>query len=204
MIEPYAAFATSWLAIAVIGAWAAGEAIALPIVPDVALGILLLSAPQQLPILSATAILSGVAGALALWSLIRRHPAAVKSMLAAQPGLGLPGLEEARDRIAQRGPLVGFAMFGPGLPLKAYTAGLAEVAPRTGYVAVAGYALINRLTRLLPPAIAFALAAPLVANSELSPLVFGALYFAGWAAFYVVYWRGRGRPRRSSATPGPP
>lgn len=202
MTEPYAAFATSWLAIALIGWWAFGEAIALPIIPDVALGILLLSAPHQMPVLSAVAIVGGVAGALVLWFLIRHRPATVKRVIAAQPGLGPPGLEEARDRLAQRGPLAGFAArLGPGLPLKAYTYALAEIAPQTGYGRVCGYALINRLTRLLPPAIVFALAAPLVADVAQSPLLFGAIYAAAWTVFYLVYWWRRDPARRAKARP---
>ena len=200
MTEPYAAFAATGLALALIAAWAFAEAIVLPVVPDVGLGILLLAAPQQLPVLTAAAIGGGVVGALVLWGLLRHRPALVQRLLTAQPGLGEPGLKEARERLMRRGPLWGFVQLGPGLPLKAFTAALAEVAPRTGYAAVATYALTNRVTRLLPPAILFALAAPLLTGIEQSPVVFGALYVAAWVAFYFGYWWLRD-PSRRRATP---
>jgi membrane protein YqaA with SNARE-associated domain len=198
--EPYAIFAASATAGLLLAVWAMGEAIVLPVVPDVLLGILVLAAPAQSPMLFAITVAAAVAGALVLWALLRHRPGLARRLIEAQPALGESGLREASDRLARRGPLRGFAQLGAGLPLKAYLAALARLAPATGYGPVAAYALVNRVARIGPPTVAFALAAPLVAQlgAGVDPALFGAVYFLGWGLFYAGYWRWRDPRRRSS------
>lgn len=198
MTDPYAIFAGSLLAVAVLAAWGFGEAVVLPVVPDVLLGILVLSAPTHAPVLFGAAVVGGVAGGMTLWALLRHRPSMARRLIELQPALGQPGLTEARDRLGRYGALVGMAQVGPGLPLKAYLAALADVAPHDGYRAVATYALVNRLARIGPPTLAFVLAAPLATGATLEPAAFGALYMAVWAVFYVAYWIWRDPRRRAS------
>jgi hypothetical protein len=89
----------------------------------------------------------------------------------------------------------GFAQIGPGLPLKAYLHALATVAPRQPARSVAGLALVNRLTRLVPVTLVFAALHPIADASGWPSTTLGAVYAAGWVVFYGAYWRARD-PRR--------
>ena len=105
------------------------------------------------------------------------------------------GQSEAEDRLRRRGLVAGFAQLGPGLPLKAYLHALAIRAPTTGTATVAGVALVNRLTRLGPVALAFAALHPLAVAAAWPPALLAILWLGGWTAFYVAYWFARD-PRR--------
>ena len=52
-----------WILV-ILFAWGAAEALVLPVVPDVLIGILAMAAPERAPVLLAAAILGGVLGAL--------------------------------------------------------------------------------------------------------------------------------------------
>ena len=183
----------------VLALWGFGEAIVLPVVPDVLLGILVLASPWlMLPLLGAR-IAGGVAGAVVGWWLVVRRPASFHRVLASQPGLGEPGLADADARLRRLGVVRGFAQVGPGLPLKAYLWALGSVDTQASVGRVAGLALVNRLARILPVALGFAALHPLAAAAPSEPLVLGVLYVAGWSAFYVVYWWRRDPRRRSPA-----
>ncbi len=193
-IEPFASLAAAPLIVLLLVAWGAGEAIVLPIVPDVLIGLLVLAAPGQLGVLLGAAVLGGAVGATVDWWLLRRRPGLVDRMLAVQPALGQPGLDEAAERIRRHGLLVGFAQVGPGLPLKAYLHGLATMAPGSPTPRVVGLAVVNRLARRGPVAIAFALLHPLAVG--MPPMLIGLVWIAGWTAFYLAYWVARDPRRR--------
>ena len=195
-LAPLAALAASPAILLVLAAWGFAEAVVAPIVPDVLIGILVLAAPWQLAPLLAAAIAGGTVGAVAAWHLRRVRPALVDRLLAIQPGLGRRGLEEAERRLRRQGLVRGFAQVGPGLPLKAYLAALASVDPDRGSLDVARLALVNRLTRLGPVAIAFAALHPVAVASgwDATPIVL--VYAGGWTLFYAAYWIVRD-PRRA-------
>lgn len=198
MTTPFAEFADSPEALVVVFLWAVLEATVLPVVPDVLMGLLLLASPWRIVPLLASAVAGGLLGGLGWWRTLHARPEAAQRILLAQPGLGSAGLREAEERIDRLGPARGFAQVGPGLPLKAYLAALATREPDASAGRVAGLIVLNRLTRLGPVALGFALAAPLAAMLDGPPVVLGTVYFAGWTAFYVVYWVRRSR----SAPPG--
>jgi membrane protein YqaA with SNARE-associated domain len=194
-LEPFAAVAESPWILAVLVAWGVGEALVLPVVPDVLIGILAMAAPERAPVLLGAAILGGVLGALATWRMDTAHPAIGERVLALQPGLGRRGLDAAERRLRERGLVAGFAQIGPGLPLKAYLHALAAVSPRQPDRTVAGLALLNRLTRLGPVTLVFAALHPIVVSSGWSAAMLAVVYAAGWILFYAAYWTARD-PRR--------
>jgi len=194
-LEPYAALAASPWIVVVLFAWGAGEALVLPVVPDVLIGILAMAAPERAPVLLGAAILGGVLGALIAWRMDSGSPATGERVLALQPGLGRRGLDAAERRLRQRGLVGGFAQVGPGLPLKAYVHALAAVAPGESPAKVAALALVNRMTRLVPVTLVFAVFHPLAQSSDWSPALLAAVYATGWIVFYAAYWIARD-PRR--------
>jgi len=192
-IEPFATLAAEPLILVLLVMWGVGEALFLPVVPDVLLGLLVLAAPWELGPLLGAAIVGGVAGAGAGWWLLRERRSLAERVLALQPGLGPRGLAEGADRVRRRGPLAAFAQVGPGLPLKAYLHALAAVAPTTTPLNVAGLAVVNRLARLGPVALAFAALHPFAVGWP--PVLLAVAWVGGWMAFYVAYWVARD-PRR--------
>jgi hypothetical protein len=174
-------------------AWGFAEAVLIPIVPDVGLGVLALATPEALGLPLLSAIAGGVAGAAVLAALRARDPAPVDRILALQPGLGAAGMDEARRRIAARGPRA-FAQVGPGLPLKAYVVAYVQDRPSARIGTVALLALLNRVTRIVPVVGAFALAGVLARPLEPATGPVLACYVVGWALFYGVFWWVR-RPR---------
>jgi membrane protein YqaA with SNARE-associated domain len=190
----------------VLVAWSFAEAVLLPVVPDVLLGLIALLTPWLLPQALAATIGGALAGATVLWWLLARRPRRVEAMLAALPALGHHGLAEAAERIRSRGALAGFVQLGAGLPLKAYLHALARVEPGRGRMQVAGLTVVNRVTRLLPVSLGFAILHPLVEqlDPDAAPLL--VIYVAGWIIFYLAYWwwmapsRGGRRERATSGT----
>ena len=47
-IEPFATFAAAPLVLVILVVWGVGEALVLPVVPDVLIGLLVLAAPSQI------------------------------------------------------------------------------------------------------------------------------------------------------------
>jgi membrane protein YqaA with SNARE-associated domain len=195
-LEPIAAIARSVEVLLVLVGWGIAEAVLLPIVPDVLIGILVLAAPDRAPILLGAAAAGGIAGALLDWWLVRRRPVLVARVLAAQPALGPAGIEAATHRLRELGRVRGFAQVGPGLPLKAYLRALDDVAPASTGGEVAMLALVNRLVRLGPVTIGFALLNPVETAVRRPAWLVAALYVIGWSLFYPVYWLSRD-PARS-------
>ena len=64
-----AAFAASWLGLAAVAAWAFGEALVLPLLPEFALVILLLAAPRSTVRLSVAAAMASVLGGAVMYGL---------------------------------------------------------------------------------------------------------------------------------------
>jgi membrane protein YqaA with SNARE-associated domain len=192
-IEPFATLAATPLVLLLLVAWGVGEAVVLPIVPDVLIGLLVLAAPGQTAPLLGAAVAGGVGGALIDWWLLRRHPALVARILMTQPALGRPGLDAAEQRLRDRGLGVGFSQVGPGLPLKAYLHALGAVAPDSGVRRVAALTFVNRVARLGPPALVFAALHPLAVGWP--PLALAVAWTGGWTTFYLAYWIARD-PRR--------
>ena len=195
MNEPAATvLATAPVVLALLAAWAVGEAIALPIVPDVGVGILALGTPAALGWPLAAVIAGGVAGALVFARLRTSRPASVRRLLAAQPGLGPHGLASARDRVRRVGSRRAFAQLGPGLPLKAWIDAQLDLHPSTGARELATLALINRLTRIVPVVAAFTAIGLVVRPPGLPASLVMSVYVAGWVAFYGVFWWSRRAP----------
>jgi hypothetical protein len=194
------ALAASALVLLVLFAWGVGEAVVLPIVPDVLLGWLALATPTALGWPMVSAIAGGVLGAVLLARLRATRPAVVERILRAQPGLGAAGMADARGRIERAGLLRAFVQLGPGWPLKAYVVGLVDRSPGVGAATVAGLACVNRLTRIVPVVAGFALAGVAARPLDVPTAPLTAAYAAGWTLFYAVYWF----RRRSSASPRRP
>jgi membrane protein YqaA with SNARE-associated domain len=195
-LEPFATLAAWPGILVVLAAWGYGEAILLPVVPDVLIGILALAAPELVWILVTAAAGGGVLGALTAWRLLLRRPQVMARILMAQPGLGQPGLDEAAERLRRRGAVGAFSQIGPGLPLKALLHALAAATPDRPAREVAGLSFVNRLVRLGPVALVFAALHPVAAASGWSPLVLASVYVAAWAVFYAAYWTWRDPARR--------
>jgi len=127
-------------------------------------------------------------GAVVGWWLLARWSRLVARILALQPALGAPGLAEVEGRLRRVGSPRGFVQLGPGLPLKAYLTALASEEPGASLARVAGLALVNRLTRIVPVTAMFAVLHPLAAGAPYDPLALGIGHVAGWAAFYLTFW----------------
>ena len=174
--------------LAILLAWGFGEAVALPIVPDVLLGLLALATPAALGLPLVAAIAGAVVGSVALAELHRRRPDLVARIIALQPGLGQRGMAEARTRIERAGAARGFAQVGPGLPLKAYVVALLDSSGDPGPSSLARLAIINRLTRLVPVVAGFAVVGALARAAGVSVSSAIPIYLAGWTVFYLVFW----------------
>lgn len=170
---------------ALVGLWAFAEAIVLPVVPDVALGLLVLVAPRRALVLFGWLIAASLAGTAVLFLAATFAPDAVTAVILALPGIPASMLQDARAAVAAGDPTA-LALFGPGTPLKVYTLAWA-LGPGTILPLAAG-AIINRVTRIGPGLVALAVlgrvAPDLLRRHE--RLVFVA-YAAFWVALYVAY-----------------
>ena len=174
--------------LAILLLWGFGEAVALPIVPDVLLGLLALATPAALGLPLAVAIIGGVLGAIALGQLRRRQRRLVDRILDVQPGLGARGMADAHRRIEERGATRAFAQIGPGLPLKAYVVALVDAQPSIDGPRLIGLASLNRATRIVPVVAAFAVVGQVARSAGVSPSVAAPAYVAGWTVFYFAFW----------------
>ena len=167
--------------------WAAAEAVALPVIPDVLLGLLVLAAPRRLPILFGALCLGSLAGSLVLYGLTVADPQAVRQLLVGLPGIDEPMLAAASATVASGNPM-SMLLFGAGTPLKVYTFAWAN-----GAVSPLGFlpaVILNRISRIAPLAVAQAglgvLAPEFLRRHE--RVVLG-LYVAAYAVLYAVYLR---------------
>jgi membrane protein YqaA with SNARE-associated domain len=169
-----------------VGAWGFAEAVFLPIVPDVVIGLFALVAPRAVPRLFVALVVGALLGTAVLYALATVAPEAVASMLLALPGITPDMLAAARVQVAGGDPL-SIAAVGPGTPLKVYT--WAWATGPANPVALAIGAVLNRITRIALPLAMLAIVG-LVAPAFLRR--HDRLVLAAYAAFYVVayaiYW----------------
>ena len=187
-IERVERFADSSAAVVMIGLWATAEAILLPIVPDVGLGLLALAAPRRGVPLFAVVLIGAIAGTLVMAAFALQAPGAARAALLALPGID-PAMLAGTERTLARDGVIGFAQIGPGAPLKAYTV---EWLGRGGDVAslLVGVVL-NRVTRIGPVLVVAAVigrvAGPwLRRHSRIAVIAYAVL----WLVFYLVYFLG--------------
>ncbi len=185
LLIAWSADPTIW---AVLLLWGFGEAVVLPVVPDVLLGLIALATPAALGAPLVAAIVGGVLGAIVLARLRRRNGPLVDRILALQPGLGARGMSDARRRILETGAARGFAQLGPGLPLKAYVVTVVETEPTIAASRLIGLSLLNRLTRIVPVVAAFAVVGLLARSAGVSPTAALPVYVVGWTVFYLAFW----------------
>jgi hypothetical protein len=186
IIERLEQFAATRQAAVLVGVWGMAEAIALPVVPDVALYLLVLAAPRQAGRLFAATIAGALVGSAILAGLTMLDPGAARSLMLAIPGIS-PTMLEAADRTLAGGDLLGFVGIGPGTPVKVYTVAwvLAGGAPLLLPVGV----IVNRLTRMGPGVLVTALigafAPAFLRRHERVAL---AIYIVLWILTYVLYF----------------
>lgn len=173
--------------IALVGAWAFAEAIAWPIIPDVAIGLLVLVVPRRALPLFAILVAGALAGTAVLYALTLAAPDAVKAMLLALPGIPESMVAVARDTVAGGDP-TSIALVGPGTPLKVYTFAWAT-GPATPLALTVG-AVLNRITRIGPGLVLLA-AVGWIAPGFLRrhDRVVLAAYAAFYLFVYAIYWR---------------
>jgi len=180
-------FAQSGSAMALIGAWAFGEAIVLPIVPDVALALLALAAPRRAGALFGAVLVGAVSGSILLAVATSAAPASVDAMLLAIPGIDADMIATVDARLAADGVL-GFAQVGPGPPLKVYTVEWVEAGGSWPGLILG--VVVNRVTRIGPVVLVAALAGRLLPGwLRRHERVVIPAYGVAWTAFYAVYWR---------------
>jgi hypothetical protein len=187
-LERVGRFARRPAAVATMGIWAAAEAILLPIVPDVALCLLVLAAPRRAVVLFAAVVIGAIAGTLVMAAFALQAPDAARALLLAIPAID-PALLASADQALARDGVAGFAQLGPGAPLKVYTV---EWLAQGGDVAglLVG-TVLNRITRI-GPALIVAGVIGQFAGSLLrrhSRLTLAA-YAAFWILLYVAYFTG--------------
>jgi hypothetical protein len=178
------ALAGTWQAAAAMGLWAAAEAIILPVVPDVGLGLLVLAAPRRAWPLFAAVVVGAIVGTLALGIVAAQDPDAVGAILLRIPGIDAAIIADARAELRGDGVL-GFAQIGIGTPLKVYTAEWQALGGDPAGL-IAG-TMLNRLTRIGPAILLAAaggrLLAPWIRRHAGPTLV---AYAAFWTLVYVT------------------
>jgi membrane protein YqaA with SNARE-associated domain len=169
-----------------VGGWGFAEAVLFPIVPDVALGLLVLVVPRRLPVLFGALVAGALAGSAALYAASLAAPDVVASALLALPGIPPEMLAEARVAVADGG-LLSMTLQPPGTPLKVYT--WAWAVDANGPAGLVGAIVVNRIVRILPAALVLAVVGR-VAPGLLRR--FDRLVLAGYAVVYVIayaiYW----------------
>lgn len=175
-------------AVALVAAWSFGEAIVLPIVPDVALYLLALAAPRRAPLLFGVAVGVSIIGSALLFALALGQLAAAEALVLAVPGVDQPMLDAAKVTVAGGDPTA-LGLFGPGTPLKVYTVAWASGAG--SWLGLMLGVIVNRLTRIGPLLLlatgAGAIAPHWLRRHERVVLV---TYALAWVALYVAYWSG--------------
>jgi membrane protein YqaA with SNARE-associated domain len=182
--DAIARFAGTRPAVALVGAWAAAEAIFLPVVPDIALGLFALAAPRRAAVLFLAAIAGALAGSLVLATLTTSAPDTVDRMLWAVPGID-EALIATADAQLDDG-VAGFAQLGPGPPLKVYTVRWVEAGG--GIPALLVGVVLNRLTRIGPVVLVAAVIGWLLPGwlRRHERLVLAG-YAVAWIALYALY-----------------
>lgn len=185
ILDRIARVASDRRGVILVGAWAFAEAIALPFVPDIALGLLALAAPRHAPRLFLVLVVAALAGTAVLYSVAVAAPDAAYALLTALPGIDAAAVDVARVAVGAGDP-ASVAGFGPGMPLKVYTYAWAT-GPATPAALAIGVVL-NRITRVGPVVLALAVLGHLAPGflRRHERLVVG-VYAAAWVATYILY-----------------
>ncbi len=147
LFDRLARLASRRSALALLALWGMAEAILLPIVPDVGLGLLVLAAPRRAVPLFGAVVAGALVGSLVLAVAAAQWPDDVRAMLLRVPGIGAALLGDASRDLAGGG-ISGFAQVGPGPPLKVYTAEWLRLGGDVPGLVLG--AVLNRLTRIGP------------------------------------------------------
>lgn len=166
-----------------VAAWAAGEAIVLPIVPDVGAAALVLASPRHVGRLLVAAVIGAVFGSLLLAGLFAAAPGPVRDLVLAVPGVNDFLLDAARTDLERAGVL-GFAQVGPGPPLKAYA--LEWLALGGDVPGLVAGTVVNRVTRIGPVLLAAAVLGWAFGDLiRRRPATTAVAYAAFWIAVYA-------------------
>jgi membrane protein YqaA with SNARE-associated domain len=187
-MDAIARFARGRRAVLLVAGWAFGEAIVLPVVPDVALDLIALAAPRRALRLFLVAVGAALIGSVLLYAFASTTPDAARRLVLAVPGIDQPMLDAAAATVTGGVPW-SIAQVGPGTPLKVDTLAWA-VGPATLPAFLLGVVL-NRVSRILPvlllAAAAGAIAPDWIRRHE-RLVVAG--YVIAWLVLYVTYFAG--------------
>lgn len=149
-----ARFAGTRAAAVIVAAWGFGEAILLPLVPDLLLLPLAVAAPRRAAGLFGWTLLGALGGSLLLSAIALHDPAAAHRIVLGVPGIRRDMIDAAAAATATGNP-VAMVHLGPGTPLKVYTiAWWAGAGSSFGYVVGV---VANRLVRIGAGVLVFAL-----------------------------------------------
>lgn len=183
VFDRLARFASRRSAIATLALWGMAEAILLPIVPDVGLGLLLLAAPRRAMPLFGAVVAGALVGSLVLAVAAVQAPDGVRDMLLRVPGIDAALISDANRDLAAAG-IAGFAQVGPGAPLKVYTAEWVRLGG--GVPGLLLGAVLNRLTRIGPVVVATVAAGWFLGGwMRRHPALTLGVYSVLWIAVYV-------------------
>ena len=190
IFDAIARFANRRWASAVLALWGFGEAIVLPVVPDVLLYLLAFSAPRRAAPLFGWVVAGALVGSVVLAVLTLGRPDLARSTVMSVPGIDQAMVFDAQFAVRDGDPLA-MAHFGPGTPLKVYTFAW-WTGPRDGLEFVVGV-VVNRLERIGPGVLLLAIAGALApAWLRRRELVLLAGYALFWVAFYALWFGGGG------------
>jgi hypothetical protein len=146
MIDALARMARGRLAAAIVAAWGFGEAIVVPLVPDLLLLPLVTAAPRRALALFGWTLVGAIAGSLVLSAITLSDPAAGRGIVLGVPGIRPDIIEAAEAAVAGGDPLA-MVHLGPGIPLKVYTVAwwAGSVAPLAPYLVGV---VANRIVRI--------------------------------------------------------
>jgi hypothetical protein len=181
-LERVATQPVGWWLVAV---WAFGEAIWLPVVPDVLLGLLVLAAPRRAGALFLAVLAGSLLGSFVLYGIAIVSPDVAWTIVLGVPGVRPEMLGQASQILAGGDPLP-MAQFGPGTPLKVDT--VAWALGSGGPVGLAIGVVVNRVTRVGPVLLvtaAIGWLAPGTLRRWQWPVI--AVYAGLWIVTYVLY-----------------
>ncbi len=177
--------ATGWVGTVAVGAWALGEAIVLPVVPDVLLYPLAAAVPRRAAWLFGAVLGGALIGTAILYATTLADPELGRSLVLAVPGIDREMLDAATASTASGDP-TSMVVFGVGTPLKVFTVGW-----ETGSGDLVGLAVgtvLNRLARIGPGVVAAAmigLLAPRWLERHGGPIL--VVYALAWTVFYAFF-----------------
>lgn len=186
VFERLESLATRQVTAVAIGLWAAGEAIVLPVVPDVGLCLLVMAAPRQAVRMLAAVVAGAVVGTLLLALLIDRAPDAGQAMLLGLPGIDDSVIADAESQLSRDG-ILGFTQIGVGPPLKVYTSAWLGLGGDVPGLVVGS--LLNRLTRIGSTVLIVAVAGLWLGSwMRRHAEATLAAYVLGWVVVYAALW----------------